>query len=860
MATISTNDYLTLLNNMIDALDHSFNGNANNGYVDGITGTLALQAYQLESRKVPWAKLTDYNPFVGTPANLSAKVLYRYDTTKLLDENKKHIGWANGSREIKLTDSNHSSSYNKLALNDSYATKNIAGQPLSQTTVKNSASADIVLARYGSDKSLSITKAKASYSNSENTTNFSQSFSDTINFAGQAKYQSVGGLQTLTINTYSKSYSEKLTDKSGTASITSSYSYNLSLNSQAGLTYDTQTGTFTPGSKLDNLKFNGQSLYADGKNHSGSYQAGAMPQNSLDALADYLSYRTLSKFDLLMALLSGDDIITGTDKTQNRLFGGAGNDRITGNAGSDELYGGDGDDQLFGLAGDDQLYGGAGNDLLDGGKGVDIMVGGDGDDTYILDDIRELEWINRDHENTYHDAGNDTLRITFKGGNNSAPTVIDLSAANLAEVENVEIISSGLFEVIGNDADNVLDAGKTASILRGGKGNDTYHVTHKDAQVHENAGEGWDTVISSIHFTLGANLEELILTGRAALNGTGNALNNILRGNDGNNILDGGAGIDTLIGGKGNDTYIVRNNGDLVIENDKEGTDTVKAHISYKLTDHVENLILEGSDDIDGTGNGLKNVITGNAGNNVLDGQGGVDRLIGGKGDDTYIVDLIVKGSGAKATVALEDSIVEKKGEGEDTLQLRVSQDVLDKLADASKATTLVLGANLENLDARDTDGLWLNLTGNALDNVIWGNSGDNILSGGAGNDILHAGDGGKNVLIGGVGADIMHGGAGDDTFRFTSLKDLGLGEGKQDVIYGFNQGGVDKLDFSTLKGWSFNDVGEEHAATGAKQLWAVQEGSDLILYGNSNKDPAADFSIKLVGVTTLDSSDFLFG
>ena len=589
MAIIKTNDNFALLTNIIDALNYSFNGNANNGYVDGITGALALQAYQLETRKVSWARFDDYNPFVGTPANLSAKVLYRYDTTKLLDENKKHIGWVNGSREIKLTDSNHSSSYNKLSLNDNYATKNIAGQPLSQTTIKNNANADIALARgYGSDKSLSITKAKASYSNSETSINGSQTFSDTINFVGQANYQSTGALQTLTINTYNKTHNEKLTEKSGATQTTSSYSYSLSLSSQLGLTYDALTGTFKPGSKLDSLKFNGQSLYADGMSNSGSYQASAMAQTTLDELADYLSYRTISQVDLLMALLSGDDVITGTDKRHNWLFGGAGNDKITGNAGSDELYGGDGDDQLFGLAGDDQLYGGAGNDLLDGGKGLDIMVGGDGDDLYVLDDIRELEWINRDHENTYHDAGNDTLRITFKGSSNSAPAVIDLSAVNLLEVENVQIASSGLFEIIGNDANNVLDAGKTASILRGGKGNDTYHVTHRDAQVHENAGEGWDTVISSVHFTLGANLEELILTGRAALNGTGNALNNILRGNDGNNILDGGAGIDTLIGGKGNDTYIVRNIGDIVEEKDKEGTDTVKAHVSYELTDHVE--------------------------------------------------------------------------------------------------------------------------------------------------------------------------------------------------------------------------------------------------------------------------------
>ena len=108
----------------------------------------------------------------------------------------------------------------------------------------------------------------------------------------------------------------------------------------------------------------------------------------------------------------------------------------------------------------------------------------------------------------------------------------------------------------GGDGNDSLNGGTGSDRLDGGAGNDTFVVDSVGDVVVELPNQGTDTVNSSVNYTLPNNVENLTLTGNAAINGTGNTLNNSITGNTANNILNGMGGNDTLNGGLGNDTLI----------------------------------------------------------------------------------------------------------------------------------------------------------------------------------------------------------------------------------------------------------------------------------------------------------------
>jgi VCBS repeat-containing protein len=423
------------------------------------------------------------------------------------------------------------------------------------------------------------------------------------------------------------------------------------------------------------------------------------------------------------------------------------------------------DNILTGNSGSNTLSGLAGNDILDGGAGADTLIGGTGNDSYIADNTGDVivENLGEGTDNVSASASY-TLSDNIE---NITLTGADAINGTGNASDNIITGNSGINVLSGMDGNDTLIGGLGADTMIGGAGNDVYYVDNPStgsgqAQgdvIIENAGEGVDNVLSSVSYTLSGNIENLTLTGPstgsgAAINGIGNAGDNIITGNGsgnvlsglaGNDVLDGGKGADTMLGGAGDDSFIVNNVGDIVTENANEGTDTVQSGISYTLTDNVENLVLTGTTNLNGTGNTLDNIITGNSGNNKLDGGAGADALTGGAGNDIYVVDNPSTGSGQ----AQGDVVTENAGEGTDGVFASVDYTLTD---------------NVENLTLTGT--VAINGTGNALDNVITGNAADNLLSGLDGADTISGGTG-NDTLTGGTGNDTLYGGAGNDTYVF---------------------------------------------------------------------------------------------
>ncbi|RAP58299.1 hypothetical protein BTJ49_04895 [Oleiagrimonas sp. MCCC 1A03011] len=632
----------------------------------------------------------------------------------------------------------------------------------------------------------------------------------------------------------------------------------------------------------------------------------------------------------------GDNDVLEGGAGNDTLDGGAGADTMSGNAGDDTYIVDNANDVIVEQAGegfdgvettsdytlsdhiekltlvegsaahdgvgnsdDNTIVGNSASNMLDGGEGADTLTGGLGDDTYVVDNV---------NDDVVENAGE---------GTDTVKASIDYALAST--LENLTLLGTADLNGTGNDKDNVLvgnggsnrlDGGLGADSMSGGQGDDYYVVDSSGDLVFEQAGGGHDTVERhyETNLVLADNIEDLYLADGIET-GNGNALDNhvtgnvaanslagldgddvleglagddVLFGNNGNDrldggsgddYLDGGAGVDTLAGGTDNDVYIVDNANDVVIENADEGTDQVQASASYVLSGNVENLLLmNGSSNLDGTGNALDNYLGGNDGDNVLQGMDGADTLaagkgndvlVGGAGDDKYVIDassgsnLIDNTGGGFDGVFFGDGITSDRlsfaRDGDDLLiyvddatdpAVRVQNHFLG--GDAAIDYVQPDGGNYlttaqinQIVAANDTGGQYdqvvegtaagEQLTGSSGNDLVEGMGGDDTVFGFAGDDVLQGGDG-NDYLAGGNGSgtssgnDRLEGGDGNDTLVGEDGNDTMIGGlGDDQYVYGGGQDVIDTSDGGN-DGIFFND------GITAGDLAFSRDGDDLVI------------------------------
>jgi Ca2+-binding RTX toxin-like protein len=577
--------------------------------------------------------------------------------------------------------------------------------------------------------------------------------------------------------------------------------------------------------------------------------------------------------------MGGDDTINGSSGS-DQIYGGDGADILNAGDGDDEIHGGTGADIVNAGDGDDRIYVDSETDLVagdvvHGGAGTDTLdnvAPSSFDDQYLslagvtLDSIEILKTSGSTGFSiteanlsgittlsgmfSFAEAGTislaglsaqnyvsfllnpegnllDLTGFTSDGflvvaGGGAADTVIGSAFSDniYANGGNDEIhAGAGSDTIQGGDGDDLLDGGLDADGMEGGDGDDTYIVDSRFDGVFENAGEGIDTVQASVTFTLTTNVENLVLTGIAAISGNGNASDNSVTGNSAANVLNGAAGNDTLTGNGGNDLLVGGAGNDTLSGGD--GTDTA----SYAGGQAVNvNLALSGAQNTGGAGidtlidienligTSFADTLQGNSANNVLSGGNGNDTLDGGAGDDT------LNGGNGTDTASYASSTA------------GVSVDL--SLAAAQNTG----GAGSDTLIAME------NLTGSAFNDILRGNDAGNALNGGAGNDDLY-GNGGNDTLTGGAGSDRLYGGIGDDTYIVTDSGDSvfeNAGEGRDQVIASSDHTLGANVEDLTLAGSAVTGKGNDldNMVTGtdsANQLFGY--GGNDSLYGLGGAD-----------------------
>ncbi|MBX9659536.1 MAG: hypothetical protein K2X00_13280 [Nitrospiraceae bacterium] len=494
---------------------------------------------------------------------------------------------------------------------------------------------------------------------------------------------------------------------------------------------------------------------------------------------------------------------------------------------------------------DNLIVGNSGDNILDGGAGNDILVGGV---------VRELEGP------PYLEGTGSDILIGGAGDD-----VLMADAGDLVSNGDRLFLGGGLTQ---RDVSAIREAD---DLFIGGVGNDTYLVHNQQQTVAEFANEGTDTVRSTVSYSLGEHLENLVLVSPPArfddkgnvippapLNGTGNGLDNLIIGSGDDNVLSGLAGNDTLWGGSvidpdsgsarsGNDTLLGGVGSDTYIFNLGDGIDTIEDVSMVGEGNRIQFGVGIHQSDLAFTEDPIARTLT------IHVGSGGADQLVlshfdatGGNG--SLVVETLAFADSSSANLAglLGPSITITGTEDADVLVGTVENDGIDAGAGndtvyAGAGDDLVLASDGDDVVAGEA-GIDTIHGGSGVD-YLYGGDGDDLINGDEGNDVL-VGEAGNDILMGGAGNDVLNGGLGDDSLSSGTGDDTVYAGAGNDQVSGGDgdDAAVGEEGADTMYGGSGNDYlyggeGDDVVTGDEGNDTLLGEGGNDILNGGTGND-----------------------
>ena len=439
-----------------------------------------------------------------------------------------------------------------------------------------------------------------------------------------------------------------------------------------------------------------------------------------------------------------------------------------------------------------------GNDTLISNTGVDTLVAGSSsssNDLLVINNASDAITVGSTH-------GSDTVQSAFTY---TLPT----------NVNNLVLTGTAAIKGTANSGTDTLTSSTSgADTLVGGSGNDTFVLNNASDVVQDTSTTASNTIEAAFSYSLPTDINTLVLTGTAAVTGTGNS---------GTDTLTSNTGLDTLIGGTGNDTFVVNNGSDVVQDTSTTANNTIDAAFSYSLPTDINTLVLTGTAALVGAANSGTDTLTSNA---------GADTLVGGSGNDTFVVN--------NAADVIEDNSSSSSNIVESAVSYSLPTDV----------NTLILTGS-GNISG----------TANSATDSITGNAGSDTLTGGAGSDTLVAGTG-VATLIGGSGNGIFVVNSASDVVQNTYTTTNDTLESSVTYTLPTNVNDLVLTGTASLKGTANSGTDTLTSNTGVDTLvggtgndtFIVSNASDVVTDTSSTANNTVDSSVTYTLPTDVNS------